>query len=98
MSQVMESDLADSGDLAEGLVVAVHVGRVERPAGRSGEDQAEVTPRVAGLVAVLLLAAVVPAQRRDALGGDGDASRGAVRLHVGERGSAGGAGERATQP
>lgn len=93
MPQVVEPDLADSGHFAEGLVVAVHVGGVERPAGGAGEDEAEVAPGVAGVAAVLLLAAVVPAQRRDALLRDGDASRGAVGLYVLEARPAGGSGE-----
>lgn len=68
MSEVVEPDSADAGGVAEGVVVAVHVGGVERPAGGSGEDQPEVAPGVAGSCPVALLAAVVPAQFGDALG------------------------------
>ena len=96
MPQIVESDLADVGEFADHVVVAVHVRWVQRPAGGSGEHQADIPPRLAGLAAVDLLAPVVPPQRRHALLRDRDAPCGAVGLHVLECGAAGGAGQGAS--
>src|SRR6266511_4987396 len=85
MSQVVEPDVTQIGQVPEHLVGAVNRSRVQRAAGGVGEHQTGVFPRVTGVTAIDVLALLVTAQRGDAFAGYRDASGGAVGLDRLER-------------
>lgn len=80
MSQIVKPDVADFGQVADGLVLPVHVGRVERPAGRRAEHHVLVGPPVTGFPPVEVLPLPIPLQSGDTGGREQNLAAGRLSL------------------
>lgn len=76
----MEAVASDSSAAQEAMEAAGEVGRVERPSGGRGEDEAAVSPARPCRFAFLVLSFLVLLERVEAFGREGDAAFGCPGL------------------